>query len=130
MNRARDLARVLRLALPEALEVWLLVVCLAGLFELPGERRKRSTDSLVLVLVLDPVRVSLSARQSVNQGFADAIQEVYEEGDLIWVHDYHLTMLPQMLRNVLPGAKIGFFLHLPFPSSEVSGHGRCSAWPR
>lgn len=57
----------------------------------------------------------------MNQSFADAIQDVYKDGDLIWVHDYHLTMLPQMLRNVLPSAKIGFFLHLPFPSSEVIG---------
>lgn len=58
--------------------------------------------------------------QSVNQSFADAVQDVYRDGDLIWVHDYHLTMVPQMLRNVLPSAKIGFFLHLPFPSSEVT----------
>ena len=59
----------------------------------------------------------------MNQSFADTIQDVYKEGDIIWVHDYHLTMLPQMLRNVLPSAKIGFFLHLPFPSSEVGGGG-------
>lgn len=58
-------------------------------------------------------------QQAVNQSFADAIQDVYKEGDVIWVHDYHLTMLPQMLKNVLPAARIGFFLHLPFPSSEV-----------
>ncbi|CAN0495598.1 unnamed protein product, partial [Ectocarpus sp. 8 AP-2014] len=57
--------------------------------------------------------------QAANQSFADTIQDVYRDGDLIWVHDYHLTMLPQMLRNVLPSAKIGFFLHLPFPSSEI-----------
>lgn len=56
----------------------------------------------------------------MNQSYADAIQDVYKDGDLIWVHDYHLMMLPQMLRNVLPSAKIGFFLHLPFPSSEVT----------
>ena len=55
----------------------------------------------------------------MTQSFADAIQDVYKDGDLIWVHDYHLTMLPQMLRNVIPSAKIGFFVHLPFPSSEV-----------
>ncbi|CAN0577603.1 unnamed protein product, partial [Ectocarpus sp. 12 AP-2014] len=58
-------------------------------------------------------------RQAANQSFADTIQDVYRDGDLIWVHDYHLTMVPQMLRNVLPSAKIGFFLHLPFPSSEI-----------
>ncbi|CAN0156188.1 unnamed protein product [Discosporangium mesarthrocarpum] len=59
------------------------------------------------------------AYKSVNQTFADAIQGIYRDGDLIWVHDYHLTVLPQMLRNLLPRAKIGFFLHLPFPSSEI-----------
>lgn len=65
------------------------------------------------------------SNQAVNQSFADAIQDVYKDGDLIWVHDYHLTMLPQMLRNVLPAAKIGFFLHLPFPSSEVTARSCC-----
>ncbi|CAN0541911.1 unnamed protein product, partial [Ectocarpus sp. 12 AP-2014] len=62
------------------------------------------------------------AYKAANQSFADTIQDVYRDGDLIWVHDYHLTMLPQMLRNVLPSAKIGFFLHLPFPSSEGVEH--------
>ncbi|CAM9863123.1 unnamed protein product, partial [Phaeothamnion confervicola] len=59
------------------------------------------------------------AYRAVNQTFADAIQDLYRDGDLIWVHDYHLLMLPQMLRALLPGAKIAFFLHLPFPSSEI-----------
>jgi trehalose 6-phosphate synthase/phosphatase len=39
--------------------------------------------------------------------------------DIIWVHDYHLMLLPQLLRQSLPDARIGFFLHTPFPSSEV-----------
>ena len=38
---------------------------------------------------------------------------------VIWVQDYHLLLLPQMLRTSLPSAKIGFFLHVPFPSSEL-----------
>ncbi len=54
-----------------------------------------------------------------NRRFRDAVVEEYREGDLIWVHDYHLMLLPQMLRQALPDANIGFFLHIPFPSSEV-----------
>jgi trehalose 6-phosphate synthase len=46
-----------------------------------------------------------------------------ESGDLVWVHDYHLMLLPQMLReeigNCKKDVKIGFFLHIPFPSSEI-----------
>jgi trehalose 6-phosphate synthase/phosphatase len=58
---------------------------------------------------------------TVNQAFADAVQEVYEEGDLIWVQGYHLTLLPQMIQNLFPNdnINIGFFLHIPFPSSEL-----------
>jgi hypothetical protein len=43
----------------------------------------------------------------------------YKANDLIWVHDYHLMLLPQMLRQELPNAAIGFFLNIPFPSSEI-----------
>ncbi|KAJ2040204.1 Trehalose-6-P synthase/phosphatase complex subunit [Coemansia sp. RSA 376] len=51
--------------------------------------------------------------------FADRIVEIYRAGDIIWVNDYHLMLLPQLIRQRLPGAKIGFFLHIPFPSSEI-----------
>jgi trehalose 6-phosphate synthase/phosphatase len=54
-----------------------------------------------------------------NLRFRDAVVAQYREGDLIWVHDYHLMLLPQMLRQALPAARMGFFLHIPFPSSEV-----------
>ncbi|MBN2417013.1 bifunctional alpha,alpha-trehalose-phosphate synthase (UDP-forming)/trehalose-phosphatase [bacterium] len=57
--------------------------------------------------------------KQVNETFADAVTAVYEPGDLIWIHDYHLMLLPSMLRHRLPGAKIGFFLHTPFPSFEI-----------
>jgi trehalose 6-phosphate synthase/phosphatase len=57
--------------------------------------------------------------REVNEKFADAVVEQYRPGDLIWVHDYHLMLVPQMLRKRLPDANIGFFLHIPFPSSEV-----------
>ncbi|SCW01713.1 LAFE_0E05622g1_1 [Lachancea fermentati] len=57
--------------------------------------------------------------QHLNQLFADKIVATYQEGDIIWVHDYHLMLVPGMVRQKLPHAKIGFFLHVSFPSSEV-----------
>ena len=57
--------------------------------------------------------------RQVNEKFADEVVAQYRPGDLIWIHDYHLMLLPQMLRSRLPEANIGFFLHVPFPSSEV-----------
>ncbi|HEY0040608.1 MAG TPA: bifunctional alpha,alpha-trehalose-phosphate synthase (UDP-forming)/trehalose-phosphatase, partial [Flavisolibacter sp.] len=45
--------------------------------------------------------------------------ELYKPGDVIWVHDYQLMLLPQMIRERLPEATIGFFLHIPFPSYEI-----------
>ncbi len=59
------------------------------------------------------------AYEKVNARFADAVAERYEPGDLVWVHDYQLMLVPQMLRDRIPDARIGFFLHIPFPSSEV-----------
>ena len=56
---------------------------------------------------------------AVNQHFADTIVKSYQEGDVIWVNDYHLMLVPQMVRKCLPHATIGFFLHIPFPSSEI-----------
>ena len=43
----------------------------------------------------------------------------FRPGDRIWVHDYHLMLLPGMLRENLPDAAIGFFLHIPFPGSDI-----------
>ncbi|KAL1302081.1 hypothetical protein AAFC00_002520 [Neodothiora populina] len=57
--------------------------------------------------------------RGLNQSFADKIISGYKHGDIIWVHDYHLLLVPGMIRKVLPEAKIGFFLHAAFPSSEV-----------
>lgn len=56
---------------------------------------------------------------AVNQAFADRVVENYKRGDIIWVHDYHLLLVPKMIREKLPDAQIGFFLHTAFPSSEV-----------
>lgn len=54
-----------------------------------------------------------------NRIFCEAVVNRYRLNDLIWVHDYHLMLLPQMLRDRLPDAAVGFFLHIPFPSSEI-----------
>ncbi|KAG8156876.1 hypothetical protein KVR01_013289 [Diaporthe batatas] len=56
---------------------------------------------------------------NVNRAFADKIIRNWKRGDVIWVHDYHLLLVPGMVREKLPDAKIGFFLHVAFPSSEV-----------
>ncbi|KAA8647395.1 hypothetical protein EYZ11_001630 [Aspergillus tanneri] len=55
----------------------------------------------------------------VNEAFAKTIAVYWRPGDSIWVHDYHLLLLPSLLRDMLPEAEIGFFLHTSFPSSEV-----------
>lgn len=55
----------------------------------------------------------------VNAKFADAVVAHYRPGDVIWVQDYQLLLLPGLLRKRLPDARIGFFLHIPFPASEV-----------
>ncbi|MFW6117700.1 MAG: trehalose-6-phosphate synthase, partial [Thermoproteota archaeon] len=55
----------------------------------------------------------------VNKKFANTIAEIAETGDTIWIHDYHLLILPRLLREKLEDATIGFFLHTPFPPCEV-----------
>jgi len=62
---------------------------------------------------------SWSTYEAVNRRFAAAAIEHYQPGDLIWVHDYHLMLVPELIRRQLPDARIGFFLHIPFPSAEV-----------
>jgi trehalose 6-phosphate synthase/phosphatase len=57
--------------------------------------------------------------KTVNEKFAQCIIENYNEGDLIWIHDYQLMLCPQMVRNLIPNPIIGFFLHIPFPSFEI-----------
>ncbi|CAA3015205.1 alpha,alpha-trehalose-phosphate synthase [UDP-forming] 6 [Olea europaea subsp. europaea] len=57
---------------------------------------------------------------SVNKIFADRIMEVINpDDDFVWVHDYHLMVLPTFLRKRFNRVKLGFFLHSPFPSSEI-----------
>lgn len=59
--------------------------------------------------------------RSVNKRFAQEVVARYQPGDTIWVHDYHLFLVPQLVREQLPNARIGFFLHIPFPSDDVFG---------
>lgn len=59
------------------------------------------------------------AYEEVNRQFRDKLFTFIRPGDTIWIHDYHLMMLPGMIREALPGVTIGFFLHIPFPSFEV-----------
>jgi trehalose 6-phosphate synthase/phosphatase len=55
----------------------------------------------------------------VNARYAEALLELLRPGDEVWVHDYQLLLLPRLLRERLPQASIGFFLHVPFPSFEI-----------
>ncbi len=57
--------------------------------------------------------------EKVNRIFADEIIKIANDDDLIWIHDYHLLLVPGMVKEKLPGSSIGFFLHIPFPSYEL-----------
>ncbi len=83
-----------------------------------------ANDTLWPLLHGFPTRVvfapeSWSAYRDANQRFADAVLERHRPNDLIWAHDYQLMLVPQMIRERAANASIGFFLHIPFPSSEV-----------
>lgn len=64
-------------------------------------------------------RKDWSAYQDVNRAFADTIASIYQPGDYIWVQDYHLMLVPALLRKRCQTAPISFYLHSPFPSSEL-----------
>jgi trehalose 6-phosphate synthase/phosphatase len=57
--------------------------------------------------------------RAVNEKIAAKVAEHYRPGDIVWIQDYQLLLVPSMLRRRIPEARIGFFLHIPFPSSEV-----------
>ncbi|WP_161522258.1 trehalose-phosphatase [Bifidobacterium xylocopae] len=57
--------------------------------------------------------------RKVNMRFAQVIEPLVLKGDTIWIQDYHLMLLPKMLRERYPQASIGWFLHVPFPSAEI-----------
>jgi len=57
--------------------------------------------------------------RQVNEAFCDEVMKIASPSDRIWVHDYQLMLLPQLLRERLPDSEIGFFLHIPWPSFEL-----------
>jgi trehalose 6-phosphate synthase/phosphatase len=57
--------------------------------------------------------------KKVNQMFAEAASKVISPGDIVWVQDYQLMLLPKMLREMFPDISIGYFHHIPFPSYEL-----------
>jgi trehalose 6-phosphate synthase/phosphatase len=59
------------------------------------------------------------AYKQVNELFGEVISRVAQKDDIIWVHDYHLLLVPRIIRKMLPEAAIGFFNHIPFPSFEI-----------
>lgn len=65
------------------------------------------------------VEAEWQAYVTVNERFAAAVAGCAPQGGRVWVHDFHLMLLPAMLRLLRPDLEIGFFLHIPFPSSEV-----------
>lgn len=59
--------------------------------------------------------------QKVNRKFAEAVIDEYEEDDLIWVHDYHLALVPKIVREEIPDPEISVFWHIPWPPWEMFG---------
>lgn len=57
--------------------------------------------------------------KKVNEKFAETILEHLDEGDKVWVHDYQLLLVPQLIKEKRPDVSVGFFLHIPFPSYEI-----------
>jgi trehalose 6-phosphate synthase/phosphatase len=83
-----------------------------------------ANDTLWPLLHGFPTRVVIApeswpAYREANERFAAAVLSRMRKGDLIWAHDYQLMLVPQMIRAQARDARIGFFLHIPFPSSEV-----------
>lgn len=64
----------------------------------------------------------------VNEGFAEALSRLIQPGDLVWVHDYHLIPLASELRRLGCRNRIGFFLHIPFPSPDVFAAAPENGW--
>ncbi|KAG9450859.1 hypothetical protein H6P81_010824 [Aristolochia fimbriata] len=77
---------------------------------LPQEDRLATTRSF---------QSQFDAYKKANQMFADVVNEHYVDGDVVWCHDYHLMFLPKCLKEYNSNMKVGWFLHTPFPSSEI-----------
>jgi trehalose 6-phosphate synthase/phosphatase len=57
--------------------------------------------------------------RNVNRVFGEAVVAALRPDDVLWIHDYHLMLLPKLVREKFPEMPIGFFLHIPFPSWEI-----------
>lgn len=57
--------------------------------------------------------------KNVNRIFGETVVNVLKPDDMVWIHDYHLMLLPKLIREKFPDMPIGFFLHIPFPSYEL-----------
>ncbi|WJX47337.1 Trehalose-6-P synthase/phosphatase complex synthase subunit [Trifolium repens] len=77
---------------------------------LPQEDRLATTRSF---------QTQFDAYKKANQMFADVVNQHYQDGDVVWCHDYHLMFLPRCLKEYNDKMKVGWFLHTPFPSSEI-----------
>jgi len=64
-------------------------------------------------------RETWHAYRTANERFAATVLERTKPGDLVWIHDYQLMLVPSLLRAARPDIRIGFFLHVPFPPAEV-----------
>ncbi len=60
-----------------------------------------------------------NAYKAVNEKFGEIVSGMAGKDDIIWIHDYHLMLLPELIRKELPNAEIGYFHHIPFPSFEI-----------
>ncbi len=63
--------------------------------------------------------ISWKSYVKINRLYAEKILQIINDGDILWIHDYHLMLLPQMIREQKPGISIGLFIHIPFPSFEL-----------
>jgi len=59
------------------------------------------------------------AYRKVNGMYAEKILDIINEGDTVWIHDYHLMLVPGMIRERRPDISVGIFIHIPFPSFEL-----------
>lgn len=85
-----------------------------------------TTEALWPILFCFPSRLQFSrglwdTYRLVNERFAQAIAQLAAEGATVWIQDFHLMLLPQLLRKLRPDLKLGFFLHTAFPPPEVFG---------
>ena len=71
------------------------------------------------VLDTNPIKAQWDAYKAANEAFCAEILPRCQPGDTVWVHDYHLMLLPTMLKSRMPSLRVGWFLHTPFPTSEV-----------